>query len=315
MDNILRQKNADKFICELCAFTCCKQSDYERHLSTRKHKKTHVDNILHIENPYQCQCGKKYKQRFSLAKHRKKCSVYIDVMENIENIEKIKAITETIMDGKNMKNYIVKLIEQNNEFKNLLLEQSKQLTTQTNMVIHNNNNIQNIHTTNNNNQFNLNFFLNEKCKDAINMMDFINSLEVSPSDAEYTGIHGYVEGITKIFMDGLKQMDIYKRPIHCTDLKRETLYIREENAWEKDNQEKTKFKKALNAVVRKNMMQIKQWQQENPNCEILDSNEYVLHLNIMRQSLGGGNLEKTERNNEKIMRNIAKHVLVDRKNL
>jgi hypothetical protein len=147
------------------------------------------------------------------------------------------------------------------------------------------------------------------------MIDFVNSLQVDTCDVEYTGRYGYVEGITKIFIDGLKQLDIHKRPIHCTDLKRETLYIKEEKTWERDNNDKSKFKKAINAVVRKNMQQIVQWQEENPRCNILDSNEYVLHLNIMRQSLGGGNQEKAERNNIKIIKNIAKEVMINREQL
>jgi hypothetical protein len=145
-------------------------------------------------------------------------------------------------------------------------------------------------------------------------MDFVNSLQVNTSDVEYTGRYGYVQGITKIFIDGLKQLDIYKRPIHCTDLKREILYIKEENSWEKDSNEKTRFKKALGTIVRKNVQQIAKWQDENPRSNILDSKEYFLHLNIMRQSLGGGDFEKTDRNNEKIIRNIAKEVLIDKKN-
>jgi hypothetical protein len=207
------------------------------------------------------------------------------------------------------------IIEQNQEFKNLLLEQtlkSHEISKQQ-IIVNNNNNITNITTHNTTNNFNLNLFLNEKCKDAISMMDFIDSLHLGTSDIEYTGRHGYVEGITKIFINGLKQLDIHKRPIHCTDLKREILYIKEEQSWEKDDN-KTKFKKAINAVVNKNIQQIKPWQDENPQCNILDTNEYILHLNIMRQSLGGGNSEVAEKNNDKIIKNIAKEVIIDKTN-
>jgi len=136
-------------------------------------------------------------------------------------------------------------------------------------------------------------------------------LEVGPHNVEYTGVHGYVAGISKIFMDGLRQLDVYKRPIHCTDLKREILYIKEDNVWEKDNPEKSKFKKALNAVVRKNMQQMSVWMNQNPRCEILDSTEYHLHLDIMRQCIGG-DISQEESNNRKILRNIAKEVVINK---
>jgi hypothetical protein len=211
---------------------------------------------------------------------------------------------------------LLEFIRQNQELKNILLEEREEsrirfneqnakieeLSKQNIVINHNNNN----------NHFNLNIFLNEKCKDAISIMDFVNSLDVNTCDVEYTGKYGYVEGITKIFIEGLKQLDVYKRPIHCTDLKRETLYIKEEDKWEKDTNEKSRLKKAIGTVVRKNVQKVKMWQDENPRCNILDSKEYMLHMSIMRQSLGGGNQEKTDRNNDKIIRNIAKEVLIDK---
>ena len=318
MDIKKRTKSEEKHKCEHCHFECVWKSDYNRHISTRKHKLAILDDTKNENNSYVCSCGKSYKHRGSMSKHKKICTIYLNTISCVENInetgitdsnitkcnqndEKFSKVNPLlvieIMKQNNM------LLEQNQEFKNLIIEQnSKFLELKQNVVVNN--------TTNNN--FNLNVFLNEKCKDAISMIDFVNSLQVGTIDVEYTGIHGYVEGITKIFIDGLKQLDIYKRPIHCTDLKRETLYIKEDDIWEKDNQDKTKFKKAIKTVVKKNMLQIKRWQEENPRCNILDSNEYVLHLNIMRQSLGGGNQEKTDRNNEKIIKNIAKQVVVDR---
>jgi len=324
MDTTKQIKSQEKHKCEYCHFECVWKCDYQRHISTRKHKLAILDDKSYEDNStyYVCSCGKSYKHRGSISKHRKTCLVYLNTISSVENTidtnivdnnnnntisrehqndEKFSKVNPQlvieIMKQNNM------LLEQNQEFKNLIIEQnSKFLELKQNVIVNN--------TTNNN--FNLNVFLNEKCKDAISMIDFVNSLQVGTLDVEYTGIHGYVEGITKIFIDGLKQLDIYKRPIHCTDLKRETLYIKEDDTWEKDNQDKTKFKKAIKTVVKKNMLQIKRWQEENPRCNILDSNEYILHMNIMRQSLGGGNQEKTDRNNEKIIKNIAKQVLVDK---
>jgi hypothetical protein len=319
-----REKNEEKHRCECCNFECMWQCDFQRHLSTRKHKMATLDDKKREKNSYICSCGKVYKHRGSISKHRKLCEVYkntlfavdigLDVVSIDNNIKsEIESEKEESVDDSSSKispHLVIEIMKQNNmlmeqnqEFKSLIIEQnSKFMELKQNVIVNN--------TTNNN--FNLNVFLNEKCKDAISMIDFVNSLQVGTMDVEYTGVHGYVEGITKIFIDGLKQLDVYKRPIHCTDLKRETLYIKEDESWEKDNQEKTKFKKAIGTVVRKNMLQIKRWQEENPRCNILDSNEYVLHMSIMRQSLGGGNQEKTDRNNEKIIKNIAKQVVVDR---
>jgi len=296
-------------------------------------KLQNITNIVNKDNMFRCICSKSYSHQSSMCKHKKLCKIYIDFENKKMAHEKSSELTtnpnskppqkpfqETMDKSSNQlfmelikQNHII--IEQNQEFKNLLLEQtlkSHEISKQQ-IIVNNNNNITNITTHNTTNNFNLNLFLNEKCKDAISMMDFIDSLHLGTSDIEYTGRHGYVEGITKIFINGLKQLDIHKRPIHCTDLKREILYIKEEQSWEKDDN-KTKFKKAINAVVNKNIQQIKPWQDENPQCNILDTNEYILHLNIMRQSLGGGNSEVAEKNNDKIIKNIAKEVIIDKTN-
>ena len=329
-----------EFYCDICDYNTVRKCDYIKHCTTRKHlKKCDFNNCQQkSRNPpielYICNiCNKQYKERSGLWRHKQNpcyTNVYLDSNVNdkladIEEINKILQSTPEVYDssGNNFpvsNDLIIEFIKQNQELKNILLEEREESRNRYNEqtakieelakqnVIVNN-------TTNNNNNFNLNIFLNEKCKDAISMIEFIESLQVGTSDVEYTGKYGYVEGITKIFIDGLKQLDIYKRPIHCTDLKRETLYIKEEKTWEKDNQEKSKLKKAINAVVRKNMKQITHWQDENPKCNILDSNEYFLHLSIMRQSLGGGTQEKTERNNDKIIKMIAKQVIIDRNHL
>ena len=164
-----------------------------------------------------------------------------------------------------------------------------------------------------NNKFNLNVFLNETCKDAINMSEFIDTLQINPESVEYTGIHGYVNGITKIFMDGLNQLDVHERPIHCTDLKRETLYIKEEDKWEKDTEDKTRFKSALDKVVNRNVAQVRHWEDENPRCKIPETEEYEFYFVIARQSLGGGDHTVTARNNDRILRAIAGRVYLDKK--
>jgi hypothetical protein len=295
-----------------------------RHMLTRKHKMAEVsEKETYI---YICSCGKNYKHSSSLSHHKKKCENFKNIIDNIysdqENINNIQSLVSIENEQKPIENPIknepisgellkeltnirelVKntstLIEQNQELKNFIIEQSKpQYVTINNNKQYNN--------------FNLNIFLNEQCKDALNMADFINSLEFGSRSVEYTGVYGYVEGITKIFIDGLNQLDICKRPIHCTDLKRETLYIKEEDKWDKDSNEKTKLKTVINKVVKRNMQQLKKWQDENPRFNVMNTKEYELHLNIMRQSLGGGNEEKTEKNNEKIIKNISRHVVLNK---
>jgi hypothetical protein len=190
------------------------------------------------------------------------------------------------------------------EIKTMLAEQPAPMATITN--------IQNNKTINNT-QFNLTVFLQERCKDALNMSQFIDTLQINTQSVEYTGAHGYVNGITKIFMDGLNQLDIHERPIHCTDLKRETLYIKENDKWEKDTEEKTKFKHALATVVNRNVAQVSHWEKENPRSQIPETEEYEFYFDIVRQSLGGGNHDVTARNNDKILRAIAGKVYLDKK--
>jgi hypothetical protein len=226
-----------------------------------------------------------------------------------------------------IKNYIMSLVEQNAELKNMFIQQNTELQEireQNNQIqtliseqpaqITNVNNIQNIQNNNKMvNNFNLMVFLQERCKDALNMSQFIDTLQINTQSVEYTGAHGYVNGITKIFMDGLNQLDIHERPIHCTDLKRETLYIKENDKWEKDTEEKTKFKHALATVVNRNVAQVSHWEKENPRSQIPETEEYEFYFDIVRQSLGGGNHDVTARNNDKILRAIAGKVYLDKK--
>jgi hypothetical protein len=176
------------------------------------------------------------------------------------------------------------------------------------------NNITTHHTTNNN-SFNLNVFLNEKCKDALNLMDFVNSLQLKLTDFEATGRLGYVEGISKIIVNGLKQMDVHKRPIHCTDVKRETMYVKDQDVWEKENDDKSRLTKAVKIVAGKNLQQMQEWQKEYPDCVINNTQQNENFIKIMLAVLGGQTPEEEEKNREKILRNIAKEVAIDKNNV
>jgi len=339
--------------CTPCNCCCKSKYDYQRHCQTRKHKLQCVSTNLLPEITYEedilcsCICGKTYKQRASLSKHRKRCEYYkgiiqlpAPVTEDNSNIN-VNANANTdypleecgddedpsgnsivLFDPRKIitPEFILNIIRQNQDLKNLLIGQQEQMNVILTSNEKNREEIKNmleelskttIVNNTHNTQFNLNIFLNEQCKDAISLTEFVNSLDVGPHNVEYTGVHGYVAGITKIFMDGLRQLDVNRRPIHCTDLKREILYIKEDDSWEKDSPDKTKLKKALNTVVRKNMQQLRVWINENPRCEILDTNEYHLHLKIMRQCIGG-DISQEDANTRKIIRNIAKEVMIDR---
>jgi hypothetical protein len=290
-------KKTVDFYCKICDYTCSKQSQWDRHIDTRKHKNvdkilTNVD-ILGPKKVHTCYCGKNYSHRQSLSIHKKKCNIGKN-NEDSENLENIDKKDELI-------NYLIK---ENKEFKNLILEIVKKDTTT------NNNN--NITTTNSHNKtFNLQFFLNETCKDAMNIMDFVDSLKIQLSDLENVGKIGFVEGISNIIVKNLNSLDETKRPIHCTDSKREVMYVKDEDKWEKDNEEKKKLRKVIKHVAHKNSKMLKDFKAKHPDCEKSDSKFSDEYNKLIIEAMGGkgdNDLEKED----KIIRNIAKKVVIDK---
>lgn len=299
------------YSCEPCNYHSINKCNYAMHILTKKHllNETLDDNIC-LEK-YACIiCNYETYRLNDYNKHLLTKKHSICQME-MENQSSVKEESDKIVVDKTI---FIEIMKNNTEFKELITEQNKTImeqNTKINKILENGvGNTINTHF-NNSKTFNLHLFLNEQCKDAINIIDFINSLHFNAGSVEYTGKHGYVEGMTKLIMDGLKELDIYKRPIHCTDLKRDVLYIKDENKWEKDNDEKIIFNKALNEVVRKNMQQIRKWREENPRCEVMETKEYEFHFILMQQCIGGGTGHQ-EMNNKKILKNIAKYVLVDK---
>lgn len=220
---------------------------------------------------------------------------------------------------------IMEILRDNKEFKNLLIEQHKvmlelvqntQTMTAYSATNSNNSTISNTNTNNNNNsnnkQFNIQFFLNEQCKNAINLSDFVENLQLNFDDLENVADRGYVEGITQIFMNGLKELDIYTRPVHCTDVKRETVHVRENNIWTKDTPDQCKIKAAIRRIAFRNVQQISKWNKEHPDYKILDSNDFKRSFQIMKQSLGNTIPGGVEKNNDKIAKNLLKSVYVDK---
>ncbi len=274
-------KSAKNFYCENCNTTCSKLSDWNRHLSTRKHKKaTNTTDFTPKSAENICECGKKYKDRSSLWRHKKKCTFekQVFVVEKKNNEEDLT-----------YKKMFMEMMDENKEMRKTIQEMIPKIGGDINS-----------HNTQN---FNINLFLNEQCKDALNLMDFVNSLQLQLKDLENTGKLGFVEGTSKIFINGLKELEMHKRPIHCSDIQKEILYVKENDTWEQENDNKDKMKKAIDEVTRANMKQLPKWVKENQS--FLEDDEYMKVIsNIMTKM-------DAEDDKDKIINNIAKETIID----
>jgi hypothetical protein len=275
-----------------------------------------------------CSCGNEYKQAPSLTRHKKKCT-YVDDINNDDinnddinnddiNNDDILDDSPTINEPTSDASTILLLLKQNQEFKNLMVEQyekNQELQQQLVDAVKNNKgsmtNCNNNTTNNNNNQFNLNFFLNDTCKDAMNITDFLSNLDVHIDELEYIGNHGYVNGMTKMIMERLKGMDVTKRPIHCTDIKRETMYIKDKDEWSKDTDELTKVRKILNRISMNNYRTIPEWKNAHPECEVVASRTYDFCYSMMESLLGDVEDEQLKLDN-KIIKTMAKTLYVNK---
>lgn len=299
----LEENDEVKFKCECCDYITSKKNNLTKHFASQKHIiiKRYFDYQNEVAKAKsQCACGKTYKHRQSLHTHRKTCPIVLN---------KDAALVEPKQQELNLSSEIlVELIRQNKDLQNVLVEQNNKMMemSKPQQVVINN-------TTNN--QFNLQVFLNEQCKDALNIMDFVNSLQLQVKDFETTGRVGFVEGISRIIVNGLKQIDVHKRPIHCTDVKRETLYIKDQDLWEKANPDKNKLKRAVNIVAQKNLRQLPKWQQENPDCTNINAKENETYLQLSLAALGGRSPEEDAKYMDKIVRNVLKEVVIDKSSL
>ncbi len=293
-------ENAEKFYCISCDFVCSKQSDYNRHLLTLKHTNTdkilpntaekNAENATAIMNSFICDCGNIYKHRQSLFNHKKKCNIQSVTDSNVELFDKDQLILMLIKQNS-------ELIKDTSEFKNMMMEVIKNGTHNT------------INTNSHNKSFNLNLFLNETCKDAMNIMDFVNSIKIQLSDLENVGKLGYVQGISKIIVNNLNLLDETKRPVHCADSKREVMYIKDENKWEKENEDKAKMRKMIKYVTHKNTKLFKEFKEKYPGCEKSDSKYSDQYDKLIVEAFGGKGNNDVEKE-DKIIRNIAKNVTI-----
>ena len=301
--SFLGAKSSNFFECKICNYNTCRKSQYDRHVLTDKHKLLTNPNKKVPLHHFTCECGKIYKHQSTLCAHKKKCvKCESDSKIEINNQQPTNELVLTLL------NQNMELIKQNQEFKSMLIEQNNKI-----MEIAKEGKTTNTNCNNNNtNNFNLQFFLNEQCKDALNIMDFINQLQVKLTDLDMVGRIGYTEGISKIFIRGLKELDIFKRPVHCSDLKRETLYVKDKDYWEKDNEDKNKMKTAIKFIAAKNFKQLNDWKEENPDSDDYDSKKHMEYHNIIIKAAGGSNNEEDDKNFNKIIKNVAKEVTIDK---
>jgi len=280
------QKSSELFVCESCNYSSCRKSQYQRHLETDKHKilQDPMSKKFQPEKLYICNCGKTYKHSSTLYAHKKKC-----LTKNIENdnVNENKKFSDIDKDE-----LIIQLLKQNAKLMEIL-ENGTHNTT--------NNTTNNTNTNSHNKAFNLNFFLNETCKNAMNITDFIDSIKLQLSDLIDVGTLGYVEGISKIILKNLNNLDETERPIHCTDKKRETMYVKDQGQWEKEDEKNTKLIKAVKKVADKNIRLLPQFREKYPeysNSSSKISDKYdKMVIEVM---------ETDPLKNEKIIRNISK---------
>jgi hypothetical protein len=297
--------SAPKFYCKICDYGTCKKSSYDDHLLSAKHFKRQKGNDLETNgnsdaefmtksssSKYTCEnCDKEFKTRSGLWKHKKICNYQMN--EHFGTTDK-ELMMQILKDNSELKNIIFKVVESG------LVNNSHNTT--------NNSNNTNCH----NKAFNLNFFLNETCKDALNMSDFIKLIQPSFDDLENTGRKGYVEGITDLILKNLRALDQSKRPIHCSDLKRSTLYIRENNHWGKEDEDKPILTNAIKAIAHQNIKKIHAWTEKYPDCRDPESKKNNMYLKIVSNSMCGGTEEETKTNLNNIIRNIVKEVTIDK---
>jgi hypothetical protein len=300
--------NVSSYTCKHCKYITGIKSNYTKHCLTARHKKfTNVTNAYEdVSNciaSYSCtNCSKVYKSRMGLWQHSNKCSP--DINKNV-------VVENPPIDA----SLILKLIQQNENLQNLLAQQaSDHLQKQTELMNKlmerepgNNNTINGNVTTNNNQKFNLNFFLNETCKDAMNIQEFLENIRVTFQDLLLIGDSGFVTGVSDILIKQLRDLDVTKRPIHCTDAKRETIYLKENNAWNKDDKENTKLKNAIEKIEYKNVVALRDWCNENPDAKVNNTSNNILKDKIYMQTLQGD-----DQTRNRIIKNLTKEVIVEK---
>ena len=316
MTNEKSSKIEWKFHCKICDYKCRYKSDYNKHIMTLKHKirtNTNEKSSDDSESIKRCEnCGKTYKHASSLWNHKLKCNKIFENNDKNQSIsnENIKntvenndisevhktSVKEDVIDEDTLdyKKMFLTMMKKNDELQQTLIDIIPKIGSNNNNTTHNN--------------FNLQVFLNEQCKDAITLMDFVNSLQIEFSQIEYTGVHGFVEGVSNIFTKAIQNMDITKRPIHCTDLKREILYVKDNESWNKDSDDKGKMKEAIEKVKHNNIKKMSEWIKKNPECHDSSNPKNDLFVSMVH-----ANTNENEKDIKKIIKSIAKSSIIPKK--
>ena len=299
-----REKTPSIFVCEKCDFVCSKMSDWNRHITTSKHNtiQNHTKIIQKNAVTYDCICGKRYGYSSNYYTHRKKCTV-VDINQD-DNVL-ITLVTEVVKSNNEIKQQNIELQKQNHEMHKQILEVCK------NGIINNSITQVNSH----NKTFNLNVFLNEDCKDAMNITEFVDSIKFQLSDLEHMGRVGYVDGISNIILKNLKALDVTKRPVHCTDQKRETIYIKDAGVWTKEEEDNKNVRKLIKKVAFRNSKSIRLYKEKYPDCITSESKYSDTYSKIIIEAMGGGSKCNDYDSENKIIRKIAKDMTIDKNNL
>jgi hypothetical protein len=306
--------NDDKFVvksrriisCDFCDYKTYRQSDFYKHILTRKHKNNdnsdkNDDKLsLKVVNTFMCKCGKVYKYRQGLCYHKKHCKQLTQDKDKDKDNDNYndQDKTELMILTELVKN----VIKQNQDLTNKIVDICKV----------GGNNISNNNVHSNNKTFNLHFFLNETCKNAMNISEFVESIKFQIKDLEYIGEVGFVDGISEVVLNNLTELDSRERPIHCCDNKREILYIKDNNEWVKDDELNTKMSKVIKQIAHKNMKIIPEWIKNNPNCHKSHSKYNDKYLKIVSNSMSGGTELEQKTNINKIIKKVAKKVIIDK---
>jgi hypothetical protein len=318
-DNKKYPKPHKIFYCEKCDYTTCKKNEYDKHLSTSKHEK--ASKMIINDNKkspktsdfFSCEkCGNIYKYNSGLSRHKKICNNTINVDNTNTNPNDIVFDKDFVLMVLKQNTEILKsnqeVMKENNELKSILVDTQNQMFE---VIKNGTHNTTNTNTNSHNKTFNLQFFLNETCKNAMNIMDFVESVKLQLSDLESMGDVGFVTGISNIIIKNLKDLDVHERPVHCTDKKREVLYVKDEDKWNKETDGNPKIRKAIKHIAKKNTKQLSDFKNKYPDCNKSHSKHSDKYNKLIIESMGGNGDNDQEKEN-KIIHNIAKEVIVDK---
>jgi hypothetical protein len=299
------KKIPKKFCCNLCNYYTCNSKDFKKHTETKKHQGNKSEHFGNKKSPkipknmFFCHCELSFGSRSGLWKHQKTCGDFLQNKKNADSTYELNKET------------LIEIIKQNNEFQKDMQKQMFEYMNEKNFYNTSVNNNINTITNSNNKTFNLQIFLNETCKDAMNMSDFVESVKLQVSDLENVGKVGYIEGISNIIIKNLKALDVDKRPVHCADQKREVMYVKDENIWEKEDEHNKKLRKAIRMIAHKNICMLKYFREKYPDCEEYDSKKNDQYNKIVYESMGGKGDDEGEKYN-KIIKKIAKEVVIEK---